>query len=69
MLYLLSILLDRLLAPAPLAARVAWLKGVVYAHRGLHGAGLPENSPAAFAAAIEARMFCCPFFQVPLLLQ
>jgi len=54
MLYLLSILLDRLLAPAPLAARVAWLKGVIYAHRGLHGAGLPENSPAAFAAAIEA---------------
>jgi glycerophosphoryl diester phosphodiesterase len=52
MLYLLSILLDRLLAPPPLAARVKWLQGVTYAHRGLHGAGLPENSPAAFAAAI-----------------
>ncbi len=54
MLYLLSILLDRLFAPAPLPARVAWLHGVTYAHRGLHGAGLPENSPAAFAAAIAA---------------
>jgi len=59
MLYLLSILLDRLLAPAPLAARVAWLKGVTYAHRGLHGAGpdgkiRPENTLSAFAAAIEA---------------
>lgn len=54
MLYLLSFLLDRLLAPPPPAARVAWLGGVTYAHRGLHGAGLPENSPAAFAAAIAA---------------
>ena len=54
MLYLLSFLLDRLLAPAPLPARVSWLHGVTYAHRGLHGAGLPENAPAAFAAAIAA---------------
>ena len=54
MLYLLSFLLDRLLAPAPLPARVAWLRGVTYAHRGLHGAGLPENSPSAFAAAISS---------------
>jgi glycerophosphoryl diester phosphodiesterase len=52
MLYLLSILLDRLLAPAPLATRVAWLRTATYAHRGFHGAGLPENAPAAFAAAI-----------------
>ena len=52
MLYLLSFLLDRLLAPAPLPARVRWLNGVTYAHRGLHGAGLAENSPSAFAAAI-----------------
>ncbi|MFM9936819.1 MAG: glycerophosphodiester phosphodiesterase family protein [Novosphingobium sp.] len=59
MLYLLSILLDRLLAPPPLPARVAWLHGVTYAHRGLHGPGsdgrgLPENAPSAFAAAIAA---------------
>ena len=54
MLYLLSILLDRLLAPPPLAEKVAWLKGVTYAHRGLHGPGLPENALSAFAAAIEA---------------
>lgn len=49
-------LLDRWLAPAPAPAKVGWLKGVTFAHRGLHGAGqdggLPENSPAAFAAAI-----------------
>ncbi|MBY0393414.1 MAG: glycerophosphodiester phosphodiesterase [Novosphingobium sp.] len=54
MLYLLSILLDRLLAPPPQAEKVAWLKGVTYAHRGLHGPGLPENALSAFAAAIEA---------------
>ncbi|MGV3553641.1 MAG: glycerophosphodiester phosphodiesterase family protein [Croceibacterium sp.] len=47
-------LLDALFAPAPDAARVAWLKGREYAHRGLHGAGRVENSPAAFAAAIDA---------------
>ncbi|MBU6395462.1 MAG: glycerophosphodiester phosphodiesterase [Sphingomonadales bacterium] len=51
---MLSILLDRLLAPAPLPAKVAWLKGVTYAHRGLHGPGKPENAMSAFAAAIEA---------------
>jgi glycerophosphoryl diester phosphodiesterase len=49
-------LLDALFAPAPDPARVAWLKGAQYAHRGLHGAGRVENSPAAFAAAIEAGM-------------
>lgn len=54
MLYLLSILLDRLLAPPPQAEKVEWLKGVTYAHRGLHGPGLPENALSAFAAAIEA---------------
>lgn len=59
MLYLLSILLDRLLAPPPQADKVAWLKGVTYAHRGLHGPGpddvyRPENALSAFAAAIEA---------------
>ena len=44
--------IDRWLAPASDAARVGWLKGHAYAHRGLHGAGLVENSPSAFAAAI-----------------
>ena len=46
--------LDRWLAPAPEPARVAWLRGQVYAHRGLHGPGVVENSPGAFAAAIDA---------------
>jgi glycerophosphoryl diester phosphodiesterase len=46
--------LDGLFAPAPDPARVAWLKGVVYAHRGLHGPQAVENSPSAFAAAIQA---------------
>jgi glycerophosphoryl diester phosphodiesterase len=30
------------------------LRGWAYAHRGLHGAGIPENSMAAFRAALEA---------------
>ena len=29
------------------------LKGWAYAHRGLHGNGLPENSMAAFKAALD----------------
>ena len=29
------------------------IRGWAYAHRGLHGAGLPENSMAAFRAALE----------------
>lgn len=45
-------LLDGWLAPAPAAKKVAWLAGVTYAHRGLHGSGVPENSPAAFTAAM-----------------
>lgn len=45
-------LIDRWLAPAPNPARVGWLRGTLFAHRGLHGAGAPENSPSAFAAAI-----------------
>jgi glycerophosphoryl diester phosphodiesterase len=44
--------LDRWLAPKPAAARVAWLRATQFAHRGLHGDGLAENSPAAFAAAM-----------------
>lgn len=46
-------LLDDLLAPAPAPGRVAFLKGQPYAHRGLHGKGVLENSPAAFEAAIK----------------
>lgn len=45
-------LLDRWLAPAPDAERVGWLGDWRYAHRGLHGPGVPENSPAAFAGAL-----------------
>lgn len=44
---------DRWLAPAPAPERVGWLRGRIFAHRGLHGPGVPENSPAAFAAAIR----------------
>lgn len=44
--------IDRWKAPAPPRAKVAWMGGRTYAHRGLHGNGVPENSPAAFAAAI-----------------
>lgn len=54
MLYLLFALLDRWLAPAPRAGKVGWLKGAIYAHRGLHGAGAVENSVTAFARAIAA---------------
>lgn len=48
--------LDSRLAPAPDAARVGWLRQAVYAHRGLHGARVVENSPSAFGAAIERGM-------------
>lgn len=44
--------LDRWLAPVPRESRVGWLSGAQFAHRGLHGDGLPENSPSAFAAAV-----------------
>lgn len=50
---LLFALLDSWLCPPPAKARVAWLANGTYAHRGLHGPGVPENSPAAFAAAME----------------
>lgn len=45
--------LDRWLAPAPDPDRVGWLRGRIFAHRGLHGGGVPENTLAAFAAAME----------------
>ena len=44
--------LDALIARAPDAARVAFLKAQPFAHRGLHGGGVIENSRAAFTAAI-----------------
>ena len=41
--------------PSPLIDRpAAWLRGVVYAHRGLHAQGRVENSMVAFTAAVEA---------------
>jgi glycerophosphoryl diester phosphodiesterase len=46
--------LDGWLSPSPEPARVEWLRGVTYAHRGLHGHGRIENSPGAFAAALDA---------------
>lgn len=49
---LLFALFDRLFVPAPQRARVAFLKGGAFAHRGLHGPDVLENSRAAFSAAI-----------------
>ncbi len=46
--------LDSAIAPPPAANRVAFLKAQPFAHRGLHGRGVVENSRAAFAAAIAA---------------
>lgn len=48
--------LDRWRSPAPKPDKVAWLGGIGYAHRGLHGPGVPENSPSAFAGAIARGM-------------
>ncbi|MGB3739480.1 MAG: glycerophosphodiester phosphodiesterase family protein [Pontixanthobacter sp.] len=44
--------LDEWRAPAPDPKRVGWLSEWDYAHRGLHGDDVPENSPSAFADAI-----------------
>lgn len=44
--------IDRWLAPAPSAERVGWLRGAIFAHRGLHGGGVPENSLSGFAGAM-----------------
>jgi len=46
-------ILDSWRAPAPKPERVGWLRGATYAHRGVHGGSVVENSPAAFAAAIQ----------------
>jgi len=48
--------LDSWLAPAPEPARIGWLSGCEYAHRGLHGGDIPENSLSAFSAAIAQGM-------------
>lgn len=48
--------LDHWRSPPPRADKVAWLGQWQYAHRGLHSAGVPENSPSAFAAAIARGM-------------
>ncbi len=44
--------LDSLIAAAPADARVAFLRAQPFAHRGLHGGTIVENSRAAFAAAM-----------------
>ncbi len=49
-------LFDRGLAPAPPGRKVGWLGEWNYAHRGLHGPGVPENSLTAFARAIAQGM-------------
>ena len=48
--------LDRWRSPPPKPAKVAWLGQWEYAHRGLHSASVPENSPSAFAAAMAQGM-------------
>lgn len=45
--------LDRLIVAAPDPARIGWLRDWTYAHRGLHSDGVPENSLAGFALAVE----------------
>ena len=49
-------LLDRWLAPAPAPDKASWLGAVAYAHRGLHGAGVPENALSAFRGALARGM-------------
>ena len=46
-------LLDRWCSPPPEPRKVEWIGEHDYAHRGLHGAVIPENSLAAFRLAIE----------------
>jgi glycerophosphoryl diester phosphodiesterase len=43
---------DRLISPPPSADRVSFLGAQPYAHRGLHGRAVIENSRAAFKGAI-----------------
>lgn len=51
---MLSGLLDLWHVPAPAPDKVAWLARQDYAHRGLHGPGVAENSLTAFDLAIAA---------------
>jgi glycerophosphoryl diester phosphodiesterase len=44
--------IDRWLVPLPGPRKLEWLGSCTYAHRGLHGPGVPENSLGAFAAAV-----------------
>ncbi len=46
-------LISRTLSPSPDADRVAFLKAQPFAHRGLHGGDIVENSRAAFRAAVS----------------
>lgn len=46
--------LESLIAQPPPKARVAFLSEQPYAHRGLHGRGIVENSRAAFTAAMAS---------------
>jgi glycerophosphoryl diester phosphodiesterase len=48
--------LDRWRSPPPKPGKVIWLGTAAYAHRGLHRAGVPENSLTAFHDAIAAGM-------------
>src|SRR5262245_54045936 len=43
---------DRWISPAPDPRKVGWIGEFAYAHRGLHGPGVPENSRAAFGRAL-----------------
>lgn len=45
--------LDRLIVHPSDSARVGWLRNWTYAHRGVHGPGVPENSLAGFALAVD----------------
>lgn len=49
-------LFDDWRSPAPDPAKVEWMGLWQYAHRGLHKARAPENSPTAFAAAMRRGM-------------
>lgn len=46
-------LIDRLLVSAPPAGKAGWIGQWTYAHRGVHGPTVPENSLAAARGAIE----------------
>jgi glycerophosphoryl diester phosphodiesterase len=45
--------IDLRLAPPPAPGRVEWIAGTTFAHRGLHGINASENSPMAFAKALD----------------